>query len=278
MSPFVRQGIAITLSFLLVLLPLLPVSAEQPPEAGKVNAHIPVGYIERGDDPRIDPKVDTPVLWEDLVSTKNGGRIQISLHDGSFLNVGRDSSLRIVKHDQQSRETKLTLTLGKMRCRVPRGAKSFEVRTNTAVLGVIGTDFFVEATATETRIIVYEGAVRVLNINSSILGTQVIREGQRAVVRTERPPLAPNRATRAELQESIQETRVGEELPQPDSERAEEPRREKKRGLNRWVVVGIAAAVAAAAIAIPVAVSGGNTAPPLPNAPPGPPAPPPPVD
>jgi hypothetical protein len=275
---------AVTLSCLLVFLPVLPASAQATPQrAGDVEAYIPVGKIARTMGEAPSPAVGVDIFWEDRVETEPTGRIRIQLDDGSTLNVGSESQLTVLKHDRVSRQTNLSLAMGKMRCVVKdlKSAKDgkFEVKTNTAVLGVIGTDFFVEATATETRVIVYEGAVRVVNINSSILGTQVIREGQRAVVRTERPPLAPNRATRAELEESVQETRVGEELPQPSSERAEEPSREKKRGLNRWVVVAIAAAVAAAAIAIPVAVSGGKTAPPLPNAPPpGPPPPPPPVD
>lgn len=133
----------------------------------------------------------TEVLCDDLVETK--ARVLVTLDDGSILNVGSNSSLRVVQDNAQTRQTDLTLTFGKMRVRAQKlsTGQRFQVRTATAVLGVMGTDFFVLATGTQTQVIVYEGIVLVQNINAAILGTTQVFAGQQAVVNVGQPPSPP---------------------------------------------------------------------------------------
>jgi hypothetical protein len=232
------------------------------PEAGVVTARLPEGLIHRSTGSLVIDR-GTAVLWEDLVITDARGRARISLGDGSSLNIGSGVSLLIHQHNQQSRQTQMTLNFGKLRCRlqtvdVSQG-EQFEVRTNNAVLGVIGTDFFVEALATSTRIIVYEGLLLVRNINPSIVGAVRLGPGEKVTVYMDRAPLEPELADPAEVQRSIEDTSVEEE----ESEPAILVRRPSPKpsfwSRNKWLLP-VAAALTAAAIAIALNTGGGETA------------------
>lgn len=252
MHQFITKSIAVLVSVCLLSFPTLPAYAQAAAQqAGEVTAEIPQAQLLRPAE-TLAAAVGTAVLWNDLVETAVGGRVRITLGDGSILNVGSDSSLRVVQHQAQSRQTDLTLTFGKLRSRLRKlgGGERFELRTNTAVLGVIGTDFFVEATATQTRVIVYEGAVLVRNINAAIAGAVQVRAGQRVEVFVDQPPTAPEPVQATELEESVQETNVGEELPTPQV-RVRVPLLKTK-----WFWLATAAAVAAVAIVVPTVTNG----------------------
>lgn len=235
-----------------------------PLNAGVVTARIPEGVIHRSTGALIIDR-GTAVLWEDLVVTGARGRARITLVDASTLNIGSDASLRIHQHNQQSRQTRMTLNLGKLRCRlqkvdVSRG-EQFEVRTNNAVLGAIGTDFFVESLPTSTRIIVYEGLLLVRNINPSIVGSVRLGPGEKVTVYTDRAPLEPEVTDPAEVQRSIEDTAVEEK--EEEVERAVLVRRPPPKpsfwSRNKWFLP-VVVAITAAAVAISLNTGGGETA------------------
>jgi hypothetical protein len=117
-------------------------------EAGKVSRVLPEGFLRRAG-ATAEVKAADPVLWQDIVRTNLQGRVRIALNDGSVLTVGAKSELRIVKHDTQSRQSLVEVLYGGLRARVraiTQKGGSFQVRTPTAVVGVIGTEFFVDAT------------------------------------------------------------------------------------------------------------------------------------
>jgi ferric-dicitrate binding protein FerR (iron transport regulator) len=260
-----REATAILVAAALTLFPVLPANGQavQPEPAGQVKARLPQGQIYRPAGSLFaDP--GTEVFWDDLVTTDRQGRMRIMLGDGSLLNIGSDSSLRILRHDKQSRQTNLTLTFGKLRSRLQsvdrNKGEQFTIRTNTAVLGVIGTDFYVEALATSTRVIVYEGLVFVRSIQPIITGVTLVGPGQKVFIHADQPPSAPEPAESAEMQRSIEETDVGESL--EDSKAGiilPPPEGPSFWRRNKWLLVGIAAAAAAVAIAVPLA-SGGTRA------------------
>lgn len=210
-----RQALALMVVFSLVVGSAAPVAA-QAPAAGQVTAQIPQASIDRPAG-RQTAAPGTAVFWNDVVVTEPAGRVRITLGDGSILNIGSNSSLTVTQHNAQTRETDLTLTYGRVRARVSKlqGGQKFEMKTNTAVLGVIGTDFFVEASGTQTRVIVFEGVVHIRNINAAIAGSTHVLSGQQVVVGADQPPPAPQPASPAEVQEFLQETDVGESLPAP---------------------------------------------------------------
>ena len=91
----------------------------------------------------------------------------MSLDDGSILNLGSSSSLRVAKHDAGAQQTELALGLGKIRVqaqKISRPNGKFEVRTPAGVAGVIGTDFYVDYESNTMSVVVFEGRVKFCNL------------------------------------------------------------------------------------------------------------------
>ena len=77
------------------------------------------------------------VRANDSLSTNKSGRMRIELQDGSTLNVGFESDLKIVKHSPATGETTVDLVDGRLRSRVVRVRKSgskFVVTTPNATI------------------------------------------------------------------------------------------------------------------------------------------------
>jgi hypothetical protein len=91
----------------------------------------------------------------------------VALNDGSLLNLGSNSVLKIVQHDAPSQQTALDLAIGRMRGRVMKLARpgsKFEVHTPVGVAGLVGTDFYLLVTQEYAELIVFEGAVQFTNL------------------------------------------------------------------------------------------------------------------
>jgi hypothetical protein len=246
-SPRLPKQLLATLLVFSIALPGAPELFAQAAaqRAGQVAASIPVGQVER---PGVRQPTDVglAVLWDDLVTTAARGRVRIGLDDGSALNVGSNASLRVVQHDATSQQSELTLVFGQMRVRtkLQQPGARFTVRTNTAVIGVIGTDFWVEATATLTRVIVFEGAVEV----TSLGGTRskvMVGAGQWTTVASEQDPAPPSSPNSSDYNNAIADTEVGEPLPEPAG-----PRKAWHKSPALWVAIGFAAAVTVLAIVV----------------------------
>ena len=91
------------------------------PVAGKINKVIPQGEIQREGVPQELPlQLNQVVNWNDLVRTLQTGRAQITLLDGSTLNVGARSEIRVLKHDPQTQQTQIELAMGKLQANVQK--------------------------------------------------------------------------------------------------------------------------------------------------------------
>jgi hypothetical protein len=154
-------------------------------KAGEVSRVIPAVSIARGSK-TISASAKTVVDWADVVNTQAGARARIALDDGSVLNVGSESSIKVVKHDGGAQQTELELTYGKIRSQAqkittPDG--KFEVKTPAGVAGVVGTDFYVgfdNSTGT-MNVLVFEGIVKVCNLAGVCVE---VKAGQMTNVRT----------------------------------------------------------------------------------------------
>lgn len=151
-----------TLAALLCLLMVgLPVWAEPAGDqtAGSVKAMIPAAT--RNAQPLA---VNETLQWNDLLQTNTKGRVRAVLTDGSILSLGSNGQLRVVQHDATTQQTTIDLNYGKLRNQVVKitqpGGK-YEVRTPNAVIGVIGTDFYVAYANGRTTIICFEGTLTV---------------------------------------------------------------------------------------------------------------------
>src|SRR5215470_8742070 len=210
-----KSPCALGLAALLSCLITIPANSWADPQgagqrAGEVSRVIPAVNIARSGK-TITAAAKTPVDWQDLVNTQVNARARIALDDGSVLNVGSDSSLKVVKHDSGTQQTELELTYGKLRTQAQKIAKpdgKYEVRTPAGVAGVVGTDFFVEYANNTMNVIVFDGLVKVCNLAGVCV---VVKAGQMTSVRSgdNSAPLPPQQATLDLLVASSKDTELG---------------------------------------------------------------------
>ena len=110
---------AMALACALTMLLVIPYDVLAEPQAagqraGEVSRVIPAVNIARGLK-TMSAAAKTVVDWQDVVNTRANARARLALDDGSVLNVGSDSSVRVTKHDAGAQQTDLEISLGKMR-------------------------------------------------------------------------------------------------------------------------------------------------------------------
>jgi len=100
----------------------------------------------------------TRLYKDDTVMTLESGRVRFKLNDGSILSLASETKLKLTKsvYDKKKkrRSSFLQMALGKARFFVVKvldfKRSEFKVKTPTAVCGVRGSDFILEATGAET--------------------------------------------------------------------------------------------------------------------------------
>jgi ferric-dicitrate binding protein FerR (iron transport regulator) len=187
--------------------------------AGKVSNQIPRGTVQHpGQSAPASLKVNDNIVWDDVVRTLENGRVRIAMLDGTFLNVGARSIMKIVKHDAQTQQTEIELQLGKLRGQVVKLTKpgaSFQIKTNTAVIGVVGTILTVTATLNSTHVRCLEGMISVKNINPAIPGETNLGPGQQTNVGQGQPPSGVTPSAPNEVAQDLNATNAGE-VPSPE--------------------------------------------------------------
>ena len=176
--------------------------------AGKVSRMIPTVNLQRG--ARVTPASSSmPVLWGDTLTTDRGGRARVTLDDGSILNVGSDSSIKVVSHDAAAQRTQVQLAYGRLRSsavRLARAGSSFEVRTPTAVAGVVGTDFFLEFANNISRLVVFTGKVNFCNLEGHCV---IVGAGLTSAIRGNQQPSPPTPTPPSEMVTASNSSSVG---------------------------------------------------------------------
>jgi ferric-dicitrate binding protein FerR (iron transport regulator) len=215
MIPIKKPPYVLALAIWLSIVMIFPADSWAAPQAagqraGEVARLIPAVNIARSGKTMV-AAAKTVVDWQDLVNTQANARARIALDDGSVLNVGSESSIKIVKHDAGAQQSELELTYGKLRTQAQKIAKpdgKFEVRTAAGVAGVVGTDFFVEYVNGTMNVIAFEGLVKVCNLAGVCV---LIKAGQMTSVRSgdNSGPLPPQQATLDLLMASGKDTDPG---------------------------------------------------------------------
>lgn len=245
-----RSLLAICLSVLLAGVPVFGAPADVP-SAGEVKALMPAA--SRNAQP---VKVKDALAWNDLLHTDAKGRLRAGLTDGSILSLGANSELRVVQHDTTSQQTSLEMNYGKLRNQVVKitqpGGK-YEVKTPNAVIGVIGTDFYVGYGNNQTTVICYVGKVAVTpsggakvvksDTGNGTSNTITLTAGQMVVIGLEILPSGyqPSSTPTAVARESVQDTNVPDQIPVIAKAHPH---------LVRNLVIGIGAAAAGWAIGV----------------------------
>ncbi|MGA2810099.1 MAG: FecR family protein [Candidatus Acidiferrum sp.] len=216
----IKSPCAMGVAFLLSLSLALPTELSSAPQttgqrAGEVSRVIPAVNIARGGK-TLTASAKSVVDWQDQINTLANARARVGLDDGSVLNVGSDSSMRVIKHDAAAQQTELELTYGKLRTQAQKISKpdgKFEVRTPAGVAGVVGTDFYVafDSTNNVMNVVVFDGLVRVCNLAGACV---IVKAGQMTNLRTNdnSAPPTPVQATLATLTGATTETDNGSNL------------------------------------------------------------------
>jgi hypothetical protein len=131
-----------------------------------------------------------------LINTQRNGRARISLDDGSLINVGSDSSVKITAYNPGGQQTQMDLAYGKLRSKVAKitqpGGK-FEIHTPVGVAGVVGTDFYISFQDGMMQLVVFEGSVRFCNLAGVCV---IVGGGLMSTIRgNNQPPDQPTPAT-----------------------------------------------------------------------------------
>ena len=186
-----RFLLAAALALLVAAASLAQDPAQANNRAGEVRLALAPAEIVRGAAPPFPAQRSEPIDWLDLLRTGRAGRIRVGLLDGSLLNVGSDSELRVLRHDPGTSQTDLELLYGRLRANIVRrvqpGAQT-RVRTRTASVGVVGTRFWIAAFAAYTEVLCLYGELLVRNVDPAIPGEVRLRAGQFTRVAPGQPP------------------------------------------------------------------------------------------
>ncbi|MBI3894883.1 MAG: putative Ig domain-containing protein [Acidobacteria bacterium] len=180
-------------------------------KAGDIRVILPPGNVARQKGPQIirtNATKGMTVYYQDVLETGIGGRLRARLDDGSILALGPQSRIEVIEHDAQTQQSTFQLQYGKVRAqvvRMTRPGSRFEVRTNTAVAGVLGTDEIIDAfSPVATMVLCIDGLVTVSNVDPNVPGSVILNPGQVTVVQQGLPPDAPRQATAQELQDALE--------------------------------------------------------------------------
>ena len=213
-----KSPCAVALAFFASFLILIPNDIVAEPQAGgqkagEVSRVIPAVSIARGTK-SVTAAAKTAVNWADVVNTQANARARIALDDGSVLNVGSDSSLKVTKSDGAAQQTELDLAYGKLRSQAQKITKTdgkFEVKTPAGVAGVVGTDFYIgyEQNGGQMNLVVFEGQVKLCNLAGVCV---MVKAGQMSSVRSNdnSSPLNPTQATLDELTTAVNATTLAD--------------------------------------------------------------------
>jgi len=197
--------LALLVCMALAFPPGLPAQAQS---AGQIARFIPNVNLQHGTKVQL-ASANAKVYWGDVVTTDRGGRARITLDDGSILNVGSDSQLKVVQHDAANQRTQLQLAYGRLRTsavRLARAGSSFEVRTPTAVAGVVGTGFDLSFINDITSLSVTEGSVNLCNLAGQCVA---VGAGFTSAIRGNQAPSQPATTPPSAAAQNVQSTSVG---------------------------------------------------------------------
>jgi len=231
--------------------------------AGTVLNAIPDCVVQRqGQGAETALKVDDGIDTGDIITTRQNGRLGIMLLDGSRLNIGPGSTLRIVRLEFQPPQTQIELTSGRMRVRTVQLSQSGSnrtVQTPTAIAWVVGRDLIIEAHPNATTVLCIEGLTSVGNIDPAITKHVIVSAGQFTAVAQGRAPSDPQSASNSALQSQMDQTNVGS--PEPGGPGAVMPTLQigwhigDLSEAESIAAVAGTAAIVGAAIAIPLALA-----------------------
>jgi len=146
-------------------------------------------------------KKDLPLFQGDVVVTDKDGRARLAMNDGSILSMARDTRMTInqsVYHQKKKRRSSFFKLLGKARFWIKKlvdiRQSDVKIKTQTAVVGVRGSDFVIEGTPATTVVTAFdlEGSqLELMSVAEPDAKPTIVYSNQRSQVRQGAPPTKP---------------------------------------------------------------------------------------
>lgn len=121
------------------------------------------------------------------ISTNSKEKKTVALSDGSTVIL---NSSTIIVYPKEFSNIRLVNLNGEAFFSVAKSDKQFKVRTNNALVTVLGTKFLIKASDIKTDVVVKEGKVNFKDL-SSRRNDVILRSGQRSFVEKNLPPSVP---------------------------------------------------------------------------------------
>jgi hypothetical protein len=176
-----------------------------------------VSLAHEGDMAGFKAMLGDEIFLYDHIWTEQG-RVQILFTDESLLNLAENTYIQITEHiysPEKNWRSCLFRIVGKVRAIVGRyfpGAGSrYEIHTPTAIIGVRGTHFFVDATFTDETTVVCLDTSRdlaVRNIRDDVAGEVILTGGLMTKVLEGQPPTPPAPAPKDLMMRLLMDTQV----------------------------------------------------------------------
>ena len=182
-------------------------------------------------------KKDLPLFRGDIVVTDKDGRARLAMNDGSILSLAPDTRMvinQVVYHKKKKRRLSFFKLLGKARFWVKKlvnlKQSDVKIKTQTAVVGVRGSDFIIEGTA-ETTIVTadnLEGSqLVVVGLAQPDAKPTIVNSNQRSEVKKGELPTTPVFVPSAEREQMKKDfipiPGPGEPMERPDLGKPGEP-------------------------------------------------------
>lgn len=186
------------------------------PEIGTLTAARGMIAIKRTGAGELNPAViDAPVRIGDVVETGMNAAAQLTLSDGSFMNIGPGTRIRVSQYAYDEATTRrtaiITLLAGKARCvtfQLRSSDSSLRVETAEAlVVADMLSDFIVESNPGSTTVAVLDKGVSVRNRSSLIVGEARLGINQKSMILEKTPPSYPATITPQERKDYLREFR-----------------------------------------------------------------------
>ena len=147
-------------------------------------------------------KVDDTINWQDVARTSENGRLQVALADGSFLNIGSGSTLKILRHAPDMQQIQVDLNSGAVRVWTQPDT-NLNVLSPTAAVHASGSDFIVRAQPEGAQVYCIEGIVSIQNADPAVGGQVILHAGEYSKVERRLAPSAAAPAPNTLLQGQI---------------------------------------------------------------------------
>jgi hypothetical protein len=211
-----KKGGNMRLSLILVLFLSISFSISANQAVGKIISLEGRAFIKKGNSNFKKLKMTDSVENGDILKTSYKSRIKISFIDNSVIYIAPKSQLKIDKYeynnDKKERNSVLNLFSGRVKLLVAKLSsknRDFKVKTETATVGVRGTEFIVSTEMTnESEILVLSGSVEVINPLDSTKQSVLLNKNDIIKTIGNLPVLSPSKATKEDIKRLTSELNI----------------------------------------------------------------------